>query len=157
MWIMYNCIECDNKESQTENLMAGHHKTPYAPSGVCGQPIWALLWACLKRRPIQSFLIKSCLCVRRPRFFLDILPDGKPTLVQITAWYYQTTSHYLSQCRPRSILPNGITRPQWVNSLRPREAIWWHRSGSTLAQVMACCLTAPSHYLNQCWLIISKV
>ena len=24
--------------------------------------------------------------------------------------------------------------------------------GSTLAQVMACCLTAPSHYLNQCWL-----
>ena len=31
------------------------------------------------------------------------------------------------------------------------------RSGSKLAQVMACCLTAPSHYLNQCWLIISKV
>ena len=28
---------------------------------------------------------------------------------------------------------------------------------STLVQVMACCLTAPSHYLNQCWLIISKV
>ena len=27
----------------------------------------------------------------------------------------------------------------------------------TLAQVMACCLTAPSHYLNQCWLIISKL
>ena len=23
---------------------------------------------------------------------------------------------------------------------------------STLVQVMACCLTAPSHYLNQCWL-----
>ena len=31
------------------------------------------------------------------------------------------------------------------------------RSGSTLAQVMACCLTAPSHCLNQYWLIISKV
>ena len=30
-------------------------------------------------------------------------------------------------------------------------------SGSTLAQVMACCLMAPSHYLNQCWLIICKV
>ena len=27
----------------------------------------------------------------------------------------------------------------------------------TLAQVMACCLMAPSHYLNQCWLIISEV
>ena len=31
------------------------------------------------------------------------------------------------------------------------------RSGSTLAQVTACCLMAPSHYLNQCWLIISKI
>ena len=44
-----------------------------------------------------------------------------------------------------------------VNSLWPSDAIWWQRSGSTLVQVMACCLTAPSHYLNQCWLIISKV
>ena len=44
-----------------------------------------------------------------------------------------------------------------INSLRPNDAIWQHRSGSTLAQVMACCLTAPSHYLNQCWLTISKV
>ena len=43
------------------------------------------------------------------------------------------------------------------NSLEPSEAIWRCRSGSTLAQVMACCLTAPSHYLNQYWLIISKV
>ena len=44
-----------------------------------------------------------------------------------------------------------------INSLRPRDAIWQYRSGSTLAQVMAWCRTAPSHYLNQCWLIISKV
>ena len=27
----------------------------------------------------------------------------------------------------------------------------------TLAQVMACCLMAPNHYLYQCWLIISEV
>ena len=26
-----------------------------------------------------------------------------------------------------------------------------------LAQVIACCLTTPSHYLNQCWQIISEV
>ena len=44
-----------------------------------------------------------------------------------------------------------------INSLRPSDALWRHRSMATLAQVMACCLTAPSHYLNQCWLIISKV
>ena len=26
-----------------------------------------------------------------------------------------------------------------------------HRSGSTMAQVMACCLTATRHYLSHCW------
>ena len=39
-------------------------------------------------------------------------------------------------------------RGQWLNSLRPSDAIWRQRSGSTLDQVMACCLTAPSHYLQ---------
>ena len=48
-------------------------------------------------------------------------------------------------------------RGQWVNSLQPSGTIWWHKSGSTLAQVMACCLTAPRHHLNQSGLIISKV
>ena len=43
------------------------------------------------------------------------------------------------------------------NSLWPGDDIWWHRSGSTLVQVMAWCLTAPSHYLHQCWLVISGV
>ena len=46
---------------------------------------------------------------------------------------------------------------QQLNSLRPSDAIGRQRSGSTLAQVMAWCLTVPSHYLKQCWLIISKV
>ena len=41
------------------------------------------------------------------------------------------------------------------NALGPNDTIWRHRSGSTLAQVMAWCQTAPSHYLNQCWLNIS--
>ena len=42
-------------------------------------------------------------------------------------------------------------------SLWPCDAIWRQKSGSTLALVMAWCLKAPSHYLNQCRLIISKV
>ena len=37
------------------------------------------------------------------------------------------------------------------------DVIWWHRSRSPLAQVMYCCLTAPSHYLKQCWFVTSKV
>ena len=46
---------------------------------------------------------------------------------------------------------------QWVNSLWPSFNIFWYRSGSTLAQAVACCLMAPRHYLNQCWLKINEV
>ena len=38
----------------------------------------------------------------------------------------------------------------------PSNVIWRQGSRSTLAQVMASCLMAPGHYLDQCWLIISE-
>ena len=44
----------------------------------------------------------------------------------------------------------------WTNSLWPSGAIWRHRFMSALAQVMVCCLSAPSPYLNQCWLLICE-
>ena len=43
------------------------------------------------------------------------------------------------------------------NSLWSNDAIWHHRTWSVLVQVMACCLLATSHYLNQYWLIISDI
>ena len=43
------------------------------------------------------------------------LADDKSILVQVMAWCRQATSHYLSQCWPRSMSPYVITRPQWVN------------------------------------------
>ena len=43
-----------------------------------------------------------------------------------------------------------------VNILWPSDFIWRHRSGATLARVMACCLTVLSYYLNQWWLIINE-
>ena len=42
------------------------------------------------------------------------LTDDQSTLVQVMAWCSQATSHYLSQCWPRSLSPYGVTRPQWV-------------------------------------------
>ena len=68
---------------------------------------------------------------------MDLTHD-KSTLVQVMAWCRQATSHYLSQCWPRSLSPYGVTRPQWVkvcnlymfikvkqlwlfNTLRPRQ------------------------------------
>ena len=41
---------------------------------------------------------------------------------------------------------NNLSSSRWVNSLWFSNAIWLHRSGSTLAQVMACCLSTPCHY-----------
>ena len=43
--------------------------------------------------------------------------DDESTLVQVMAWCHQATSHYLSQCWPRSLSPYGVTRPQWVNTM----------------------------------------
>ena len=40
--------------------------------------------------------------------------DDQSILVQVMAWCRQATSHYLSQCWPRSLSPYGVTRPQWV-------------------------------------------
>ena len=61
------------------------------------------------------------------------------------AWFHFTINH-------------AIFHENWaINSLGPSDTIWRQGSGSTLAEVMACCLSAPSHYLKQCWLIISRV
>ena len=65
---------------------------------------------------------------------------------------------YVCSWRQPSMATMGLEQKNTTNVHKPpNDAIWRHRSGSTLAQVMACCLKAPSHYLNQCWLIISKV
>ena len=60
---------------------------------------------------------------------------------------------------PRSSCHVSLTMEKKVsvNPFWPTDAIWWHRTESNLVQVMAFCLMAPSHYLKQCWLIISKV
>ena len=51
------------------------------------------------------------------------MPQGlngeESTLLQVMAWCHQAPSHYLSQWWPRSMIPHGITRPQWVNSMAP--------------------------------------
>ena len=49
------------------------------------------------------------------------LPEDKSTLFQVMDWCSQATNHYLSQCWPRSKPPYGVTRPQWVYTLRPRQ------------------------------------
>ena len=57
----------------------------------------------------------------------SLFTDGQSTLVQVMAWCRQATSHYLSQCWLRSLMPYGVTRPQWVKSTgtqSPSELEW---------------------------------
>ena len=81
-----------------------------------------------------------CICIWKIQFFLFVFVFDKT---------YLTPAMGSPVC------------DQWVKSLRPSDAIWWVTGDRDLGQhwwqVMACCLTALSHYLNQCWLIITKV
>ena len=84
-------------------------------------------------------------------------PAGNPILTAISparlcCQMREANSQSLGLCHHSQQLVS-----QRVHSQGPGDAIWRQSSGSALVQVMACCLTAPSHYLNQCWLIISKV
>ena len=80
-------------------------------------------------------------CIKRAHYMLSIWEEEPDN---------NKKNAGLSTCRSLSI-------HCLFNSLWASDAIWRHRSESTLAQVIACCLKAPSHYLNPCWLIISKV
>ena len=49
------------------------------------------------------------------------LIDGKSTRVKLMMWCHQETSHYLCRCWSRSMSPHEASRPQSVNTLRPRQ------------------------------------
>ena len=78
----------------------------------------------------------------------------------IRSWFALDMKVTLAQWRPYYIpidtLPQGYQYYQ-IHPLWPSETIWRRRSGSTLDKLTACCLMAPSHYLNQCWLKITGI
>ena len=125
---------------------------------------WILSSKSLWRRELPPWLpLRFCvaldqqLTVSWPPTFWWIIPipglssNSTSNIVYLisTCIHYMTRTTWLKLCKG--------SREIKVNSLWPSDTIWRQRSGSTLAQVMTCCLTAPSHYLNQCWLIISEV
>ena len=50
-----------------------------------------------------------------------------------------------------------VSNMNTINSLWPSNTLWCLRSWSPLVQVMVCCLIAPNHYLNQCWLHLIEI
>ena len=49
--------------------------------------------------------------------------DEKSTMVKVMAWCRHAPNYYLSQSWLSSMLTFGVTRPQWVNTLRPGFAL----------------------------------
>ena len=58
--------------------------------------------------------ILSIFCEIAIRWMPQHLTDHWSTLVQVMAWCHQATSHYLSQCWPKSLLPYDVTKSKWV-------------------------------------------
>ena len=100
------------------------------------------------------------LSIKVDHWVLDHLGTAFGRIVQFSQNRIYSTIHFhlvgkWVDCISTWYIPWKIMR--CVNSFWPSGAIWQHSYRSTLAQVMACCLMAPSHYLMQCWLIISEV
>ena len=81
------------------------------------------------------------------RWMPQDLTDDKSTLVQVMAWCSQSTSHYLNQCWPRYPTPYGVTRPQWVNTLRTSQTC------RLFAQYILKCIS----FNQNCWILIKKM
>ena len=115
---------------------------------------------CVERSISATVPSGECLCISRSSWldgFSDTALEDERTAADL--WRFlppgvSTASSFTCKCE-RNIYTRRLSDTD--NPLGPSDTIWQHRSGSTLAQVMACCLMAPSHYLNQCWLMMSEI
>ena len=101
----------------------------------------------LKARYKWEHLIHICAAIWTTCCYNRLLP-GFPT-----CWVWKKYIHIINKMKNKWFFSIKIRANWWIHSLRPSDTIQHHGIWSTLAQVMACCLTAPSHNLNQCWLI----
>ena len=79
--------------------------------------------------------------------------DNKPVLVQVMAWRQKGDKPLPELMLIKFTDAYMQYWGRWVNSLWPNDAIWDRDLGQHWLRRKACCLMAPSYYLNQCWLI----
>ena len=80
---------------------------------------WIVAWAfaveLLSNEYHRTSLMRSQRWFRRWKC-LSVTLLYSTLLVQVMAWCCLITSHYLSQCWPRSMSPYGVNKLQWVNT-----------------------------------------
>ena len=142
-WFQSYLLDCNSKEqSYFHDLVQKRCKLHRRRTLVTS----LLHWPIYCKRPFQNMdhLSRCRIPIIKIRLPFDSIKfiTGIPILVKQHIWYGNS--------------PCG--GGYWIlNSLWLIDTIWHQRSWSTLVQVMAFCLTAPSHYLNLCWLITSDV
>ena len=80
-----------------------------------------------------------------------ILSEIRDTTYPLTMQSFGDTLSFFGLYWEFRVCPRGQFSSLYLN-----DAIWRHGSGSTLTLIEACCLRAPNHYLNQCWLTICE-
>ena len=91
------------------------------------------------------------------------IPVRRHLYIELGPWSSTRTDfnylHHLSaeKLEDINIFSWSLKTIQHVNLLAPRKAIWHHWIWSTLVEVMACCLMASCHYLNQYWLTVDEI
>ena len=96
-------------------------------------------------KPLPELMLTYC----------HLSPKGQTVKLEskYTIFIYQNI--FKDVCEMAAILSRRRRVDLTHYSVGPSDATWRQKTVLTLTQVMACCLTAPSHYLNQCWLIIT--
>ena len=131
-----------------------------------------VLWSVLTHRSRKTHIYEIKLghhwfiwcfvtCLTPNPYLKQCWPVANRTIKNKFQWYFnQNTAIFIQENLYENIvckLAAILFRPQCVNSKWHSDVLWRHRSRSTLVQIMACCMTAPSHYMNQCSLLTDEV
>ena len=80
---------------------------------------WGSYYTSVVSNPILRIDIQSTSC-EIARMWVSQNPfDNESKLFQVIDWHHQATSHYVSQCWPRSMSSFHVTRPQHNELLAP--------------------------------------
>ena len=150
--------EADRSESRKAKPLKTHNLSEFEKKLQDLQPLGKQSWGpCCFCRAHRSSVAGSLGCTDAPLtyglaetlYWMDI-PLSKVHLMNILhSWNYFL--EMLEKCVnyiEKNMLSCDLPKLHNIKSLWPTDAIWQHSSWSTLAQVMACCPTAPNHYLN---------
>ena len=137
-------MKLPSSECRNSSLIISQHCFSNKPYGVTG-PQWINILRPRQNGRHYADDMFKCIFLNENvwisiKISLKFVPKGPinniPLLVQIMAWRRSGDKPLSESMVIRLPTHICVTRPQWVNSLWTSDAIWLHRSESTLDQIM---------------------